>query len=106
VVDSYGLSKTRPNVLAWALGAIVIAAGIFIGVLGVLDVIDVLGRDNVFSRRNSRPLADAESLVIWGVMIFTIGCYIWRAARRRGWKDRSGRILISIGYLGYRFRNV
>lgn len=99
MVDYYGLSRTRPNVLAWALGAIVIAAGIFIGVLGVLDVVDVMGRDNAFSRRNSRALADAESLVIWGVVIFTIGCYIFRAARRRGWKDRSGRILISIGYL-------
>jgi hypothetical protein len=99
MVDSYELSRTRPNVLAWALGAIVIAAGIFIGVLGVLDVIDVLGRENVFSRRNSRALADAESMVIWGVMIFTIGCYIWRGARKRGWIDRSGRILISIGYL-------
>jgi hypothetical protein len=99
MADSYALSKTRPNVLAWALGAIVIAAGIFIGVLGVLDVNDVLGRNNVFSRRNSRALADAQSQVIWGVIVFTIGCYIWRGARRRGWIDRSGRILISIGYL-------
>jgi hypothetical protein len=53
----------------------------------------------VFSRRNSRALADAQSQVIWGVIIFTIGCYIWRGARKRGWIDRSGRILISIGYL-------
>jgi hypothetical protein len=99
MVDSYELSRTRPNVLAWALGVIVIAAGIFIGVLGVLDVIDVSGRANVFSRRNSQAMADAVSWFIWGVIIFTIGCYIFRAARRRGWKDRLGRILISIGYL-------
>jgi hypothetical protein len=107
MADAFGLSRTRPNVLAWAFGAIVIAAGIFIGVLGVLDVIDVQGRANVFSRRNSQAMADAVSLVIWGIMIFTIGSYIWRAARRRGWKDRLGRILISIGYLviGYGMSN-
>jgi hypothetical protein len=99
MADSYELSRTRPNVLAWALGAIIIAAGIFVGVSGVLDVMDVLGRNNVFSKRNSRALADAEGLVIWGFVIFTIGCYIWRGARRRGWQDRSGRILLSIGYL-------
>ena len=43
--------------------------------------------------------ADAVSWVIWGIMILTIGCYVWRAARRRGWKDRLGRVLISVGYL-------
>ena len=91
MVDSYGPSRTRPNVLAWALGAIVIAAGIFIGVLGVLDVIDVMGRSNVFSRRNSRALADAESLVIWGVMIFTIATSFGRRV------DADGKIA-QVGY--------
>ncbi len=26
------------------------------------------------------------------------GCYIWRAGRRRGWRDRLGRVLLVLGY--------
>lgn len=91
--------KSKPNVLAWALGAVVIAAGVALAATGVREVLEISDRTNWFSRRNRLAMADATSLVIWGVMIFTIGCYIWRAARRRGWKDRSGRVLISAGYL-------
>jgi hypothetical protein len=96
---SYGPPRNRPNVLAWALGALVVAAGVAVAALGVRDLLDVSERTNMFNRRNSVALADAVSRVIWGVMILTIGCYIWRAARRRGWKDRSGLVLISAGYL-------
>jgi hypothetical protein len=96
---SYGPPRTRPNVLAWILGALVIAAGVAIAAIGVRDVLDVSERTDMFNRSNSIAWADAVSQVIWGIMILTIGCYVWRAARRRGWKDRSGRVLISAGYL-------
>jgi hypothetical protein len=88
----------RPNVLAWAVGIIIIAAGVLVAARGVMDVIDVSGPKS-FREPGATALADAVSGVIWGVMILTIGCYVWRAARRRGWKDRSGRVLISVGYL-------
>jgi hypothetical protein len=92
-------SKVRPNVLAWTLGSLIIVAGILIAAMGVRDLIEVSGRSNMFSRRNAVAQADAVSWVIWGIMILTIGCYVWRAARRRGWKDRLGRVIISVGYL-------
>jgi hypothetical protein len=96
---SYGPRRIRPNVLAWLLGALVIAAGVAVAATGVRDVLDASERPDVFRTAGSVALADAVGQVIWGVMILTIGCYIWRAARRRGWKDRSGRVLISAGYL-------
>jgi hypothetical protein len=44
-------------------------------------------------------MVGAASLVVWGIVVFTLGRYLWRAAGRRGWRDRLGRVLITAGHV-------
>lgn len=39
------------------------------------------------------------ALAFWGIIVLTIGRYFWRGARKRGLRDRVGRLLIIAGYL-------
>jgi hypothetical protein len=44
-------------------------------------------------------IADGAALAFWGIIVFTIGRYFWRGARKRGLRDRFGRLLIISGYV-------
>ncbi len=46
-----------------------------------------------------RPLADGFAVSVIGCTVMTVGRYLWRGARRRGWRDRLGRLLIIVAYL-------
>lgn len=46
-----------------------------------------------------KPLADGFAVFVIGCTVMTVGRYLWRGARRRGWRDRLGRLLIILGYL-------
>jgi len=45
------------------------------------------------------PIVNGFAVVIVGCTVLTIGRYLWRGARRRGWRDRIGRLLSIAGYL-------
>lgn len=44
-------------------------------------------------------VADGMALAFWGIIVFAIGRYFWRGARKRGGRDRFGRLLTIVGYL-------
>ncbi|WP_254791124.1 hypothetical protein [Blastococcus tunisiensis] len=64
-----------------------------------MDLVAANSLPDPFHGEGPQALADGASRVTWGAVVFTIGCYIWRAARRRGGRDRLGRALIIAGYV-------
>lgn len=42
-------------------------------------------------RGDFQPLFDGFAAVAIGTTVLTVGRYLWRGARRRGWRDRLGR---------------
>jgi hypothetical protein len=91
--------RVPPNVAFWLFGGLVVLAGLAVAAAGVNRVIEIGGLNGPFGGQSSKPLADAISTVIWGAVILVNGVYLWRAARRRGLRDRVGRVLIIGGYL-------
>ncbi|MEU9839336.1 hypothetical protein AB0C69_08970 [Actinomadura sp. NPDC048032] len=99
----------RPNVLFLLLGLLLIVVGAAAMVLGFLyDVQSILGADlgpDLGSEGLSgagpamEPLVNGFTVVIVGTTVLTIGRYLWRGARRRGARDRIGRLLIILGHL-------
>ena len=89
----------EPIVALRVLGGLIITAGLAIMAIGVRSVVETGSAPDPFHGEGPGALADGASLVTWGAVVFTIGCYIWRAARGRGWRDRWGRVLIVAGYL-------
>jgi hypothetical protein len=79
-----------------------ILVGIAMTVLGVIyavagmptDIGELRG-----ARRDMESMVNGGAVAIAGLTVMTIGRYIWRGARRRGWRDRLGRLLIIVGYL-------
>lgn len=49
--------------------------------------------------RDLQPLFDGFATCAIGTTIMTVGRYLWRGARRRGWRDRLGRLLLIVAYL-------
>lgn len=94
-----GYTRPRANVLLWLVGLITIAVALLLVVSGALDVADAGGHPNAFKPKGADALADAASKFVWGVVILTNGAYIVRGARRRGARDRLGRVVIIIGYV-------
>ncbi len=89
----------RPNVLCWFVGALVFGAGLLMIVGGVGQVLEADDHPDPFGAEGSAALADAIGRVIWGAVTVTNGAYVWRGARRRGWLDRLGRLIIIVGYI-------
>jgi hypothetical protein len=95
-------TRPRPNVLFWLFGLILILVGVATTVVGLIyavagmpnDIGDLQG-----ARRDMEPLVNGGAAAMAGLTVMTIGRYWWRGARRRGWRDRLGRLLITIGYL-------
>ena len=91
--------RPRPNVLFWLVGAFVMGGGVLAIIGGVEEVGKAADRPDQFEVTGATATADAVGIVIWGVVVLTIGAYVWRGARRRGWHDRVGRVVIIGGYL-------
>ncbi|MDT3442487.1 MULTISPECIES: hypothetical protein [unclassified Pseudofrankia] len=89
-----------PNVLFNIVGLALIVAGIGLTVYGIVDMLRVMGGFDPF-RGDGPPVrvADGAALAFWGIIVFTVGRYCWRGARRRGVRDRFGRLLIIAGYV-------
>lgn len=98
----------RPNVVLWLLGAVLIIIGVVLTLLGLIWAFQAMpdagpqlsdldaGPD---ARRDLAPMADGFSVVVAGCTVLTVGRYLWRGARRRGWRDRLGRLMLIIGYV-------
>jgi hypothetical protein len=89
-----------PNLLFSLAGVVLIVGGIGLTLYGFADILRVMGGFDPF-RGDGPPVAvaDGAALIFWGIIVFTIGRYFWRGARRRGARDRFGRLLIIVGYL-------
>jgi hypothetical protein len=79
-------------------GAVVAIVGVGLLALEIRQVISLSGPAG-FTARGSRALADAVAMAFWAAVILVSGCYIWRAGRRTGWRDRLGRVLLIAGYV-------
>jgi hypothetical protein len=85
------------------VGVVVMLGGFAWAVLGVVDVsapqLSDLGvRPD--ARADMEPLLDGFAAFAVGTSVMTVGRYLWRGARRRGWRDRLGRLFLIIMCLG------
>jgi len=89
-----------PNVLFSIIGVLLIVAGIGLTIYGILDVLRIIGDFDAFSGDGPPvQVADGAALAFWGIIVFTIGRYFWRGARKRGLRDRFGRLVIIVAYV-------
>ncbi|HWD83621.1 MAG TPA: hypothetical protein VG497_32200 [Kribbella sp.] len=92
--------RHRPNVLFNLVGVVLIVAGIGLTIYGLVAAVGVLQAfDPLHGDGPPLGIVDGLTTVFWGIIVFTIGRYFWRGARRRGARDRFGRLLIIAGYL-------
>ncbi|WP_433467395.1 hypothetical protein [Spirillospora sp. CA-128828] len=98
-------ASVRPNVLFLLAGLILILAGLaamlgglLYGAQAILGA-DLRPGDLGDAGDDLEPLVNGFTVVIVGCTVMTIGRYLWRGARRRGARDRLGRLLIILGYL-------
>jgi hypothetical protein len=93
-------ARHRPNVLFNLVGVLLIVAGIGLTIYGLATAVQIVQGFDPF-RGDGPPVAvaDGMALAFWGIIVFTIGRYFWRGARKRGGRDRFGRLLIIVGYL-------
>jgi hypothetical protein len=94
------VNRHRPNLGFNLVGLLLILAGICLTVFGIASIFAVMSDFDPF-RGDGPPVgvANGGALMFWGVIVFTIGRYIWRGARTRGVSDRFGRFLIICAYL-------
>jgi hypothetical protein len=92
--------RHRPNVLFNLIGVLLIVGGIALTIVGIAYVFQIMGGFDPF-KGDGPPVktADGAALAFWGIIVFTIGRYFWRGARKRGLRDRFGRLLIISGYV-------
>jgi hypothetical protein len=91
-----------PGLLLVLVGVVVMVGGLAWAVLPFLDdrvpqLSDLGVRPD--PREDLQPLFDGFATFAIGTTVLTVGRYLWRGARRRGWRDRLGRLLLIIGYL-------
>jgi hypothetical protein len=92
--------RPRPNLIFNVLGVLLIAGGVVLTIVGLGYAVTVItGYDALNEDGPPVKIADAMALAFWGILVFTIGRYFWRGARKRGARDRFGRLLIIVGYV-------
>ena len=91
-----------PGLLLIIVGFVVMLGGVAWAFLSIVGV-DVPQLDEARSGPNAvrdfGPFLDGFAVIVIGFTGLTVGRYLWRGARRRGWRDRLGRLLIIVGYL-------
>jgi Ca2+/Na+ antiporter len=79
------------------IGFVVIVAGIGLIVVGVTDVVTITQRySNPLRGNGPAAIAGGAATVFWGMFVLTMGRVVWRGARKRGAKDRFGRVLMIV----------
>jgi hypothetical protein len=103
--------RHRPNILFLMAGAVLVAIGVAFMVAGLVWAVGAVGAVTVDApqpgdlglrpdpRGDLAPLLDGFTVFVIGCTVMTVGRYLWRGARKRGWRDRVGRLMIIIGYL-------
>ncbi len=90
----------RPNILFNLAGLVLIVAGIGLTIYGLVAAVGVVRSFNAFNADGTPVrVADDMALAFWGIIVFTIGRYLWRGARKRGAADRFGRLLLIVAYV-------
>ncbi|MEU4194654.1 hypothetical protein AB0E69_22335 [Kribbella sp. NPDC026611] len=90
----------RPNVLFNLVGVVLIVAGLGLTIYGLVAAVGVMQAfDPLHGDGPPLGIVDGMATAFWGIIVFTIGRYFWRGARKRGARDRFGRLLIIAGYL-------
>jgi hypothetical protein len=91
-----------PGLLLVVVGVLVMIGGIAFAALTLLGVdapsVADLGSPSDAAEQLG-PFIDGFAVVVIGCTVLTVGRYLWRGARTRGWRDRVGRLLIIVGYL-------
>src|SRR5262245_7063795 len=91
-----------PGLLLIIIGIIVMVGGFGWAVLAITGIEppqpEDLGRPPD-AAGTFGPVMDGFAVCIIGCTVMTVGRYVLRGARRRGWRDRLGRFLIIMGYL-------
>ncbi|MFC9690356.1 hypothetical protein ACFTSF_17550 [Kribbella sp. NPDC056951] len=92
--------RHRPNIAFNLAGLVLIVAGIGLTIYGLVAAVGVVQSFDAF-RGDGPPVhvADGMATAFWGIVVFTIGRYLWRGARTRGAADRFGRLLLVIAYV-------
>ncbi|MFC4910131.1 hypothetical protein [Actinomadura gamaensis] len=97
----------RPNPLLLISGLVLILAGTGIMLIGLLTALRTFTQAGLHqgdlgsgphARHDLEPLVDGFTALVIGCTIMTAGRYLWRGARRRGWRDRLGRLMVIFGY--------
>ncbi|MQY08197.1 hypothetical protein [Actinomadura macrotermitis] len=97
--------RPAPNVLFLLAGLILIIAGVALMAFGALTAFQAIPRGDLRlgavpdARGDLAPVINGFTVVIAGCTTLTAGRYLWRGARRRGLRDRLGRLLVISGYL-------
>ncbi|MFF0264382.1 hypothetical protein [Kribbella sp. NPDC004536] len=93
-------ARHRPNILFNLVGVVLIVAGAVLAIYGLVAAVGVLRSfDPLHGDGPPLGITDGLTTAFWGIIVFTIGRYFWRGARKRGARDRFGRLLIIAGYL-------
>ncbi len=91
--------RHRPNVLLNLTGVLLIVGGTGMTIYGIAYAVQIMhGFDPLRGDGPPVKIADGMALAFWGIIVFTIGRYFWRGARKRGLRDRLGRLFIISGY--------
>jgi hypothetical protein len=90
-----------PGVLLILIGVVVMLGGFAWAVLTVLGLADRTPQlsdlgPGPHAREDLGPMIDGFAVFVVGTTVMTIGRYLKRGARRRGWRDRLGRLLLII----------
>jgi hypothetical protein len=92
-----------PGMLFIVAGTAVMLAGVamaFLTIVGAdLPQLDDVRTGAAEAAGHFGPMFDGFAAIVIGFTGLTIGRYLWRGARRRGWRDRLGRFLIIVGYI-------
>lgn len=92
--------RHRPNVLFNLIGVLLIVGGIGLTIYGLAYAFQLIRGFGEFGGDGPPvKIADGMASAFWGIIVFTVGRYFWRGARKRGLGDRFGRFLIIGGYV-------
>jgi hypothetical protein len=84
------------------VGTVVMLGGVawaFLSIVGV-EMPDIAeARTGPNAAEDFGPFLDGFAVIVIGFTVLTIGRYLWRGRKLRGWRDRLGRLFIIVGYV-------
>jgi hypothetical protein len=93
------VSRPRAYVEYWVAGGVTTTLGAAVVVAGARHIAWAAELENPYAGVGADYLAQGAGMIACGSVIVTSGVHLWRAARRRGWRDRLGRLVTIVGQL-------